>query len=92
MLLGVLGPIDVLDDGGGQIPTRGALPGRLLAALVFGGPSGVTVDQLTDVVWPSEGPRFGVVGRRGHRLVFPLPLKQVAQDVVDAPRSRRDSS
>ena len=45
----VLGPLRVWDGDGAEVPLRGPLQRRLLAALVLGRGSVVSVDRLTEL-------------------------------------------
>ncbi|MCO8126471.1 winged helix-turn-helix domain-containing protein [Acidimicrobiia bacterium EGI L10123] len=52
----VLGPLRVRDAAGGDVTPRGRLQRRLLAFLTLRGGAVVSVDQLTEVLWPDRLP------------------------------------
>ena len=56
MRCGVLGPLEVREDGGGLLVVPGAKERRLLALLVAAHPAAVTVDRLIDQLWEGRAP------------------------------------
>ncbi|MGZ8742470.1 MAG: nSTAND1 domain-containing NTPase [Nocardioides sp.] len=56
MRCGVLGPLEVHDDGGEVLVVPGAKERRLLAMLIAAHPSAVSVDRLVDQLWDGHPP------------------------------------
>ena len=56
MRCGVLGSLEVRDDGGTLLAVPGAKERRLLAMLVAAHPAAVTVDRLVDQLWDGDPP------------------------------------
>ena len=56
MRCGVLGSLEVRDDGGTLLAVPGAKERRLLAMLVAAHPTAVTVDRLVDQLWDGDAP------------------------------------
>ena len=56
MRCGVLGTLEVRDDGGGVLSVPGAKERRLLAMLIAAHPAAVTVDRLVDQLWDGDPP------------------------------------
>src|SRR5688572_22504810 len=56
MRCGVLGPLEVREDGGALLVVPGAKERRLLGLLVAAHPAAVTVDRLMDQLWDGSPP------------------------------------
>ena len=56
MRCGVLGSLEVRDDGGAVLAIPGAKERRLLAMLVAAYPTAVTVDRLVEQLWDGDSP------------------------------------
>jgi DNA-binding SARP family transcriptional activator len=54
---GILGPLEVVDDGGGLRTPTALRQRRLLLALLVAGGDPLTPEQLAEVVWPAEDDR-----------------------------------
>ena len=54
--IGVLGPLEVRDAGGQHVPVGGARLRSFLIRLAIGGGSPVSVDRLSEDLWPREQP------------------------------------
>ena len=52
----VLGPLEVIDDGGRDVTPTGPLQRRLLAGLLLYAGRVVSVDRLADLLSPSDAP------------------------------------
>lgn len=66
----VLGPIRVLDAGGGDLTPAGGLQRRLLALLVLRRDRGVTAEEAIEALWPGRPPRDAAAAL--HNQVFRL--------------------
>jgi DNA-binding SARP family transcriptional activator len=52
----VLGPLEVLGDGGEALPLGGRRPRAVLALLLLHRNEAVSIDRLIDAVWGDEPP------------------------------------
>src|SRR3954469_16036357 len=56
MRFGLLGTLEVIDDGGAPVDVGGAQPRTVLAVLLLAGGHVVTVDTVVDAVWGEDPP------------------------------------
>src|SRR5687767_3672098 len=66
MRCNVLGPLEVLDDGGRPVAVPGAKERRLLAILVAAHPTAVSVDRLLDDLWEGAPPPSAAKSLQAH--------------------------
>jgi len=92
----VLGPVEVVDDNGLQLPIGGPQPRRLIAALALLESSMVAVDRLVDAVWPDgasqpEDPRNSLQAYVSRLRRAGLPINRVGDGYALADGVRVDA-
>lgn len=76
MDFGLLGPLQVLDDDGGEVRLSGAIRRVLLATLLLEGGRPVPVERLVECCWGDAAPITAVSSLHNHVLA----LRQVLRD------------
>ena len=77
MRFSLLGPLQVMGEGGTAVQVHGTLRRTLLAELLLNAGSVVSADRLAELLWPSDAP-----GGRGARLHN--QIARLRQDLGDA--------
>src|ERR1700753_3862711 len=66
MRFGILGPLEVLGDGGREVPVAGRMPRALLALLLLRPNEVIPSDRLVEELWAGAPPASGTKGLQVH--------------------------